>query len=684
MGKLATITRRTLLVGSAAVAGGVVFGVYKAKAPIKNPLLDSLQPGEAAITPYVKIDASGITLITPRADKGQGSYSLQAHLLAEELDVDPHGVNLSPGMPDPAYYNAKVMSEGLPFAATDDSKLARSARDMGGTMAKMMGMQMTGGSSTVPDSYEKLRHAGAVARETLKQAAAQRSGISRSELNTKNGRVLFPDGNSIAYTELAAAAAQLDPVRDVALRDQSEWRLLGKNMLRTDIVAKSTGTEIYGIDLVMQNMLYASVRSNPGLGGKRLNYDAGRARAMRGVKKIVETRHGIGVIADNTWRAFRAVNAIDVDWGKPDYPASSKETWDVLANSFVDEHRNSRLKDLGDVEQAQKDSKVIEAEYRVPYLAHAPLEPMNAVVLVGDERLDIWTGTQIPGFIQDHAAKLTGINNDNVFVHVQPMGGSFGHRLEFSYAMQAIEVAMGVKGTPVKMTWTREEDMAQDFPRPAQIARGKGTVQAGQLESVDLAIACDSISVSWFGRLMGMGVPGPDLLIVAGAWDQPFDIPNYRVSGYRAPVNRPISSWRSVGASGNGFFHASFLDELMHAAGADPLQELIRLCNHDVSRKVLQAVGDLCNWQGTQIGKNRGRGIAYTLSFGVPVAEVIDVTNTPSGIRIDKVYVALDVGKIIDPVNFEAQVSGGALFGLAHAMNCELTYENYQPQQTNF
>ncbi|NNC55550.1 MAG: molybdopterin-dependent oxidoreductase, partial [Pseudomonadales bacterium] len=330
-----------------------------------------------------------------------------------------------------------VMNEGLPFAAVDNSKLASTARDMGGAISKIMGMQMTGGSSTVPDSYEKLRQAGAVARETLKEAAAQRSGTPRVKLKTKNGRVLFPDGSSVAYTELAADAAQLKPVSDVALRDERQWRLLGKKMLRSDIVAKSTGTEIYGIDLVMDNMLYASVRSNPGMGGMRLNYDAGRAKAMRGVKKIVETRDGVGVIADNTWRAFRAVNSIDIEWGQPDYPASSKEIWDVLANSFIAEHKNSRLKNLGDVETAQQNSSVIEAEYRVPYLAHAPLEPMNAVVLVGDDRLDIWTGTQIPGFIQDHAAKLSGIDKQNVFVHVQPMGGSFGHRLEFSYAMQA-------------------------------------------------------------------------------------------------------------------------------------------------------------------------------------------------------------------------------------------------------
>jgi isoquinoline 1-oxidoreductase beta subunit len=174
------------------------------------------------------------------------------------------------------------------------------------------------------------------------------------------------------------------------------------------------------------------------------------------------------------------------------------------------------------------------------------------------------------------------------------------------------------------------------------------------------------------------------MTIVAGSWDQPFAIPNYRVTAYRAPVNLPIGFWRSVGASGNGFLHNGFLDELIHAAGADPLQELIRLCNHDVSRRVLETVGEMCQWQGRYLGENRGRGLAYTLSFGVPVAAVVDVTNTEQGIRIDDVYMALDVGTVVDPINFEAQVSGGIIFALAHAMNCELTYEDYRPQQTNF
>lgn len=678
------IARRTFLVGSAAVAGGVMFGYYKVKQPVDNPLLKDLKAGEAAINPFVKIDADGVTLITPRADKGQGAYSMQTHLLAEELDIDPQTVRTTPGLPAQAYYNAEVMNEGFPFAATDDSGMANAARDFGAALSKLMGMQMTGGSTTVADGFDRLRVAGAVARETLKEAAAKRTGTPRDQLTTDNGAVVLPSGERIPYGDLASEAASVEPVEEVSLRTPNQWRFLGKKVQRTDILAKSTGTEKYGIDLSMDNMVFATVRANPGIGAPVKSYNADTAKTMRGVSDVIEVTNGVAVVADNTWRAIKAANTIQFEWDAPDYPATSAEMWDILGNSFSDDFKDTRFKDNGDIEKALSDGEVFEGEYRVPFLAHAPLEPMNALVLMTDTRIDIWTGSQIPGFIQQHVAKLTGLDKDSIFVHVQPMGGSFGRRLEDTYVMQTVEIAMAMKGTPVKMTWSREEDMLHDYPRPAQMSRAKGTVKDGKVESYDLSISSDSVATSWMANRLGIPLAGPDQTIVQGAWDQPFEIPNYRVTGYRAPVNVPISSWRSVGASGNGFPHAGFLDELIHAAGADPYQELLRLCNHNISRNVIQTVGEMCNWQGTDLGENRGRGIAFTLAFGVPVAEVIDVTNTPRGIRIDNVYVAADVGTVLDPVNFEAQVTGGVIFALGHAINCELTYEDYKPQQTNY
>ncbi len=685
MGRLRTITRRTFLIGSAAVAGGVVFGTYLAKRPIKNPLLADLQEGEAAITPYVKIDATGVTLITPRADKGQGAYTMQARLIAEELDIDPANANLTPGMPGPAYYNGAVMEEGVPFPAYDQSAMAENVRKFMHVPAKLFAMQMTGGSSTVPDGFVKMRMAGAIARETLKETAAQQNGVARDQLNTEDGYVVLPNGTRIPYTELASAAATIEPITDVQLRPKSDWRFLGKPTQRLDMPAKCTGTEKYGIDLTIEGMVHAAVRANPGIGAELKSFDAAAAESMRGVQKVLPIKNGVAVIADNTWRAWRAANAIDITWAAGPYPASTDEIFKQI-EQVVDseEHRDHRQRDEGDVKAALDDGDIFEAVYKVPYLAHAPMEPMNAIVLVTDEQCEIWTGTQIPLFVRDHAAELTGLDKDKVFVYVQPMGGSFGHKLEDTHVIQAVEIAMAIKGTAVKLVWSREEDMTHDYLRPGAIAKGRGKVVDGKVDTLDLSVGQSALMADWFGRLMGITIPGPDATITTGSWDQPFAIPNYRVTGYRAPTMVPISSWRSVGASGNGFFHDSLLDELIHKAGADPLAERIRLCLDDTSRKVLEKVGEISDWDGPSLGENRGRGVSFCLSFGVPCAIVTEVTHTEGRIKIDKVFVVVDVGEVLDPVNLEAQVFGGVIFGMAHAMNCETTFENHGAQQNNY
>ncbi|MEO0813539.1 MAG: xanthine dehydrogenase family protein molybdopterin-binding subunit, partial [Myxococcota bacterium] len=263
-----SLGRRAFLIGSTAVVGGVAFGVYAIRRPHPNPLLDGLREGEAALTPFVKIDANGVTLITPRADKGQGSLSLQAHLIAEELDVDPHTVTLDFGQPAPVYYNTALADGGAPFPAWDQSWTAETMRSVVDVPMKLMGMQMTGGSTTTPDMFVRMRQAGAVARETLKKAASEKTGTPVADLKTKDGAVVLPGGGTIPYSELASLAAQTSPVNNVALRDPSEWRYLGRPMKRVDMLQKSTGQQSYGIDLRFENMLHATVRTNPGLGGK--------------------------------------------------------------------------------------------------------------------------------------------------------------------------------------------------------------------------------------------------------------------------------------------------------------------------------------------------------------------------------------------------------------------------------
>lgn len=684
MGRLKTIARRTFLIGSAAVVGGVAFGVYTVRKPHENPL--TADAGEAVLTPYVKIAADGITLITPRADSGQGVYHVQAALIAEELDVDLEQIKTDPGPPSPAYWNTALASEASEFIVPAAGMMQDMAEGAVNSVMKVIGLQITGGSTSVPDQFEKLRLAGASARETIKVLVAAREGVAVADLTTASGNVILPDGQKIPYTDLAADLDGAEVVQDVPLRDPSQWRYIGKPMQRIDMLAKSTGTQDYGIDASVDGMVHATVLMNPAQGGGMAEYDASEALAMRGVQAVVPITGGLGIVADNTWRAFRASQAISVTWEDPSFPLDQADHWSALEAAFTPDAQDSQKRNDGDVDSALSDGEILTADYRAPYLAHAPLEPINAIVRVEDDRAEVWTGTQIPRFIQANVSRITGIPADNVTVHALMMGGSFGHRLEDEVVKQATEIAMQMKGTPVKLTLSREEDMIHDFPRQIAMARMQGKVANGQVEALDLGIAMPSVMASQLSR-QNQSAPGPDSQIVAGAWEQPFAIPHQRVTGYRAQQLAPISSWRSVGASTNGFFYNAALDELIEAAGADPLEERLRLCSDPLARQTLEAVAEMSGWSGVggiTVGSNTGRGVALTKSFGVQCAQVIEVTDTGSGIRIDNVWVAAEVGRVVDPVNFENLVQGGVIYALGHAMNSEITYAGGVAEQSNF
>lgn len=683
MSKLKTFTRRAFLVGSAAVAGGVAFGAYLVVRDPENPNHQDLPEGAASFNPWVRIDASGVTLITPHADIGQGAVSMQAALIAEEMDLEWGGFEVDFGRPAPAYWNTAMAADGAPVLPWDDSFGARAMRSTMGGLLKVMGMQGTGGSSSTPDSFVKLREAGAMARETLKSTASARTGVAMADLRTEAGAVHLPDGTAIPYADLAAEAAQIDPVQDTPLRDPSTWRLIGHDMPRLDIEAKSTGQPMYGIDLELPGMVRASVRVNPRKGGTLNGFDATEAETMQGVEQILEIPGGVAVIATNTWYAMQALDAISYDWGPADYAPDQDAHWAALEDSFTEETLDKEWLNSGDVEAEMPGAEMLEAEYRVPYVAHQPLEPLNAIVLVEDDRVQVWTGHQMPRFLQQQVAAITGHDADQVVFHNQYAGGSFGHRLEFDYVKQATHVAMQLRGTPVKIIYSREADFAQDFPRQITMGRARGAVREGRVISFDTQIAAPSAMRSQMARL-GQPLPGPDGQLAAGIWQQPYGFENVRMRGYAVEGLSPVSSWRSVGASANGFVGEGFLDELIHAAGADPLEERIRLCTlDDVSRRVLEAVGEMSNW-GEALPEGTGRGVALVHSFGVPCAEVVEVTNTESGIRLNRVWVAADVGRVVDPVNFENIVKGGVIWGLGHAMNCEITYTDGIADQTNF
>ncbi len=687
MGDMHRLSRRAFIVGSSAMAGGIAFGScseanQSAPTGNGNPLAAGLGPNAVTFNPWVEITPEKITLIAQHADIGQGVGSVQPIMIAEEMDLDPGQFEIRFAGPSPAYFNTGFADELAPFLAADQSPAAEEARAVALESLRKSGLQMTGGSSTVPDTYEKLRIAGAVARETLKAAAAKRSGVAVADIRTQSGAVILPDGTRIPYVELSAEAAKISPVLDAKPRDPSKWRLLGKPMTRLDVRSKVMGELKFGIDLKMDGMLFASVKLNPGKGQPLKSYDASKAQSMPGVKKILEIKNGVAVVATNSWYAMRAVEAIDCKWAPSAYPAEQADHWKALEASFKPEFLGKEWRKIGDINAGLKDGTPVKAEYRAPYVAHQPLEPLNGVAVASDAGLEIWVGHQSPQAVQSIAAAAIGIKPEQVIFHNQWVGGSFGHRLEFENVRVLAEIANQMRGTPIKLVFSREEDFLQDIPRQISVARYTGSVKKGKIVAADLKLAG---TAPFKGLLERMGAPSkdPDPQLAAGLWNVYYDIPNFRATSYEAQGLSPCTTWRSVGASTAGFFTESFIDELIHAAGADPMKARIEMCAVPTYRKVLETVAEMSNWKGP-LGKGKGRGVAFVESFGTPTAEVVEVTVTDRGIRIDKVWVAVDVGKVMDPINFENQVQGGVIWGLGHAINCELTYAKGAAQQTNY
>lgn len=680
MARLMKIARRGFLFGSVALLGGVAFGWWRYATPHGNPLETGLAAGEATLNPYVLIDAQGVTVIAPRAEMGQGIHSTLAALVAEEMDLDWSAIRVLHGPPAAAYYNAAVLQEGVPFAPTDTGWLAETVRASMDIPAKFLGFQITGGSSSIPDAFDKMRLAGAAARTALVMAAAQRLGLPADQLKTDAGAVIAPDGTRLSYPDLADAAAGVTLDREPPLKARSDWRLLGRSLPRPDMPGKVTGTNTYAIDIRLSGMRFATVRTNPRQGAPLLSYDAEAAQAMPGVERIIPVENGLAVVATNTWTAMQAANAITFDWAPAPYPATSAEIDAILAASFTDDRRDSVNRDDGDVD-AVLAADDWQAEYSVPYLAHATMEPMSGAALLRDGRLTIWTGHQLPTQITPEAATLTGLPPEAITVEVLPMGGGFGRRAEMDIIRQLVTIAKAMEGTPVLLTWTREEDMTHDGYRPAARARVRARLDGDRLTAFDFATCSSSVVESQVGRL-GYSVPGPDGAIVQGAWEQPYRITNHRVTGYRAPAMVPVGSWRSVGASQNAFFHETAMDELAEKAGVDPIAFRLSMIDHAPSRAVIEAVAEMSGWGNPTPG--RGRGFAFCLSFGVPCAQVIEVADTPSGLRMTGAWAAADVGTALDPGNLQAQVQGGMIYGLSAAIRGQITIADGQAEQQNF
>jgi isoquinoline 1-oxidoreductase beta subunit len=678
MSRLGKITRRTFLVASAAVAGGVAFGVWKAREVPPNPLHPT---HGTALNPWLVIDDQGTTIVVPRAEMGQGVSTTLAALVAEELDVAFEGIRAIHGPPAQAYFNGALMEGSLPYP---DYTLTPRQRWIGEQLAvlpKIFSLQVTGGSTSTVDAFEKMRLAGATARETLKRAAAARLGVSAGSLSTENGKVLAPDGTAIPYAELAAEAAAIEPPR-VALRDPSEWKLLGRPLPRTDMVAKVTGTAGFGADVMLPGMKFATVRMNPRLGGPMLSFDPAPALAIPGVERVVDLGTGIAVVARSTWHALRGVEAVAIEWGPAPYPESSEAIFETIAAAFEAEP-NSTLRDDGEIPAPAEGD--VTAEYRVPFLAHATMEPMNATAHRTEAGLEVWCGNQAPVATRDKCAEALGLLPEQVMVHTLFLGGGFGRRAEVDFSVLAARVADAVAGTPVKVSWSREEDVRHDFYRPAAIARFRGRLDGGRIGALEARIAGPSVTRQAMQRLAGFSSRGADKGHVEGAYDQPYAIPNWRVAGHLADLAVPVGFWRSVGNSFNGFFHESFIDELAHAAGADPLRFRIDHVRpaHAPSAALLEAGGEMSGWRAPA-APGTAKGVALTYSFGTPVAEVVEVRDEGGRLRISRAWIACDPGRALDPAIVEAQMVSGLIFGLSAAVMCEISFTGGEVDQRNF
>ncbi len=589
------------------------------------------------LTPYVLIDQTGVTIVTPRAEMGQGTHTTLAALVAEELDLDWDQVRVMHGPAAQAYYNGALLRDGVPFAPTDHGWLAETARDATDVPARFLGLQVTGGSTSTPDAFDKMRAAGAVARLALVRAAAARLGVAEADLKTGAGAVIAPDGSRIDYRDLAAEAAAVELPEVPLLRPRESWRLLGRALPRTDMVAKATGTARFAIDVRLPGMVFASIRRNPAPGAAMVSFDPAAALALPGVQQVLPVDNGYAVVAASTWAALQGLDAVTVDWAAPETPVD-----DALIAADLAAALGDAPEALAPLASAQD----LTLDYSVPHLAHATMEPMGAAAWLAEGKLQVWAGTQFPTMAQRVAAEAAGVAPEAVEIHTEFMGGGFGRRSEADFVRQAATLAKALSPTPVLLTWSREEDTAQDMYRPAAAARIRARVEGGVVTAFRMATAAGSIIQS-MSRRIGMPAVGSDSTILQGASDQPYQFPDYAVTGHAAETRLPLGFWRSVGASQNGFFHDCAMDELAHLAGDDPLTFRMRHLADGPSITVLETVAAMSGWGSNAPG--RAKGVGFCHSFGVPVAQVIEVEDSPQGLRLNGAWIAADVGIALDP-----------------------------------
>jgi len=646
-------SRRSLLTGG--LAGGLLLAFHLPVRAVNEPV----QPpddtaGKFAPNAFIRIDSSGkTTLVMPQVEMGQGVYTSISMILAEELDADFSQVMLEHAPPSDKLY-------GNP----------------------MFGIQATGNSNSIRAWWKPLRTAGANARAMLVQAAAQQWQVDPASCTTANSEVMHKaSGRRLSYGALALAASSEVPPKDVPLKDPKDFILIGKPLKRLDTPDKVNGKAIYGIDAMLPDMKFATLKTCPVFGGKVAKVDDSAARKVPGVQKVVVLDDLVAVVGDHMWAAKQGLDAVVIDWDEgPNAGISSKDIWrDLRAASEKD---GAVAKSVGDIARGFSTGDKLEASYELPFLAHATMEPVNATVHVTPDTCEIWTGTQIMTRVQSEAAKAAGLPIEKVIVNNHLLGGGFGRKLEPDMVIAAVRIAKHVDG-PVKVVWTREEDIQHDVYRPVYRDTIAATLSGGKIVSWKYKVSGSSIMARWFppGFQKGVDIDGVDSAI-----DIPYEIPNLQVEFVRAePPGVPTGFWRGVGPNNNVFAIECFMDELARKAGKDPVEfRRLMLGSQPRFLAALNLAAEKSNW-GQPLPARVGRGVCVQPSFASFIATVVEAEVDEQGeVHLRRVTSAVDTGIAVNPDTVMAQLEGGLIFGLTAALYGEITIDKGRVQQSNF
>jgi isoquinoline 1-oxidoreductase beta subunit len=644
-------SRREFLKVSVAAGGGLLLG-------FALPRAHTAEHAGAGVAPFapdafIRIDRSGtVTLIMCQVEMGQGIYTAISQILADEMDADFKRVVVEAAPPNDALYSNAAL-----------------------------GFQVTGGSTSIRVFWTPMRKAGASARAMLVEAAAASWGVAPGSCRTANSEVIHESsGRRLAYGALVDRAARSTPPKDPPLKARKDFQLIGTPARRLDSPDKVNGRAMFGIDAMPPGVKFATLRSSPVFGGKVAHVDEAAAQAVPGVRQVVVLDDLVAVVGDHMWAAKKGLEALQVKWD--DGPNAAVSTQQILDEIRAASEREGVVaKSVGDASKAQGSDK-IEATYHVPLLAHAPMEPMNCTVHVKPDACEIWVGNQVITRTQAIAAKLTGLPLSKVVVHNHLIGGGFGRRLEIDMIAKAVRIAQKVDG-PVKIVWTREEDIQQAMYRPFYFDRFAAVLTDGKISAWSHRVVGSAILARFAPPAF---VKGLDADAVDGAIDFPYDSPNIHVEYVRQePPAVPTCFWRGVGPTHNIFVIESFVDELAHKAGKDPVQfRLDQLQGAPRLRACLDLVARKAGW-GQPLPARVGRGVAVQSVFGSHLATIAEAEVDQYGdVKVRRVVCAVDCGIAVNPDTIAAQIEGGLIFGLTAALHSQITIAKGRVQQSNF